>query len=230
MKKAKVKQTRASSRIPGSRAGARSAAAGGRTSSRARAYKAQGKANAGGPGESTGTGLGDLMADRRDGSARDSGKHAGGRPSKFGEVDLDQVEAIAAFGHTEEEIALILGIAPSTLALYKINHPEFLEVLRRGKLRADVNVERSLYSKALGKYACPHCGKPVPGPAADTTSIIFWLKNRLRRIWRDRQEVDAPEIEKALYELSEKFLPASMTEKTPASEVEKNKKSGHEKK
>jgi len=93
-----------------------------------------------------------------------------GRPSKYEKINLKQVESLASLGLTDEEIALVLGISRSTLSYYK-KKPEFLDTLKKGKTKADVQIVRSLYEKAK---------------SGDTTSMIFWLKNRQSDKWKDR--------------------------------------------
>jgi hypothetical protein len=89
------------------------------------------------------------------------------------DINLEQVEIIASLGMTDEEIAVILGISPRTLNYWK-KTPVFLQSLKRGKLKADFQITKSLYEKAKG---------------GDTTAMIFWLKNRRPDLWRDRQEL-----------------------------------------
>lgn len=98
------------------------------------------------------------------------------KPFKFkiDEVNLEQVEVIASLGLTDEEIAVILGISPRTLNYWKKN-PEFLQALKRGKLKADFQVTKKLYENAKN---------------GDNTAIIFWLKNRRPDLWRDRSQVE----------------------------------------
>ena len=96
------------------------------------------------------------------------------RFSKMNQVNLKQVEAIASLGLIDEEIAVILGISPRTLNYWK-KKPEFLQSLKKGKLKADVQVTKRLYENAKN---------------GDNTAIIFWLKNRRPDLWRDKQEVE----------------------------------------
>jgi len=74
-----------------------------------------------------------------------------------------------------------------------------MQVLKRGKDKADTNVIESLYRRAIG-YSHPedkifnNNGKALIVPttkhyAPDTTAAIFWLKNRRPEEWRDRQEI-----------------------------------------
>jgi hypothetical protein len=127
-------------------------------------------------------------------------ENKGGRPSKFGTLDLAQVEFVARKGWTDEEMAKFFGVAVSTWYLWKVEHAEFSDALKDWKTEADARVERSLYERALG-YEHPsekifqHDGQPVIVPfqekyPPDTTACIFWLKNRQSDHWRDKQELD----------------------------------------
>lgn len=96
-----------------------------------------------------------------------------GRPSKLPDMNLAQVEALAQFGLTQEEIARILGISAPTLIKYKKN-PDFFNAIKKGQDRANTKVIQSLYKKATEHN--------------DTTAMIFWLKNRMPDRWRDRHD------------------------------------------
>lgn len=106
-------------------------------------------------------------------------------------------EAWAATGLTEPEIAAKLGKADSTLRAWK-KFPEFSAALKRGKEIPDDRVERSLYQRAIG-YSHPSekvfqfegrvvRAKIVEHCPPDVTACIFWLKNRRRDQWRDKQD------------------------------------------
>ena len=127
-------------------------------------------------------------------------KAKGGRPSKLPKVNLDQVEALGQYGLTEEEVAHVLDVAPSTLSRWKKN-PKFSEALKKGKDRADAKIVKSLFLKAFGYQQVVHhrpdAAHPQPWDEAlqipgDTTAMIFWLKNRQRDRWRDRHDMDLP--------------------------------------
>jgi hypothetical protein len=125
---------------------------------------------------------------------------AGGRPTDYTNKHVGQAYKLAKLGYTDKEIADFFEIAESTLNLWKLEHPEFSESLKKGKAESDVEVEESLRMKAIGfekkveeivsskdgaftmevnKYFPP-----------DATSAIFWLKNRNSKRWRDSSHID----------------------------------------
>jgi len=110
-----------------------------------------------------------------------------GRPSKLVKVNLDQVETLGQLGLTQEEVAMVLGVADSTLRKWK-KKPDFGAALKKGATKANAKVLGSLYRRAVGDALCPHCFKPIPGFGADSTAIIFWLKNRMPERYRDRHD------------------------------------------
>lgn len=130
-----------------------------------------------------------------------------GRPSRLSDRVIAQVEILAGLEHTEEEIAHILGVTALTIRRWKSNDA-FYSALKRGKSLTDSKVTKSLVQRALGythkeiireaqldkidangkhhyKTAVTKIiEKKIP---ADTTAIIFWLKNRRRDLWRDKE-------------------------------------------
>ena len=127
-------------------------------------------------------------------------KNKGGRPSKKGTISLKKLEELAGYGLTEAQIANVLDIDEVTLFRYK-KDPKFCSVLKRGKDKADKEVVKSLYLRATGyeheetKLFC-HEGaiisaKVIKHYAPDPVSMIFWLKNRQRDLWREKQEGDS---------------------------------------
>ncbi len=132
-------------------------------------------------------------------------KHAGGRPPKYNpDLHPKLAEAYAWGGATEEEIAQRLDVSVTTIANWKNQHPEFLDALTRGKQTPDDKVERSLYERATGysfpseKIMAVSDGKDkgshiervsiTEHSPPDVTACIFWLKNRRKDKWRDRQD------------------------------------------
>lgn len=136
-------------------------------------------------------------------------KHAGGRPSEFDPEFCEQVEKLCLLGATDEQIADFFDKSVSTINKWKIDHPEFSEAIKRGKLPSNAEVATSLYKRANWheyieqqaikvKDVIYENGKRVREterveivevkrvlPPSDT-SMIFWLKNRFPEQWRDK--------------------------------------------
>ena len=108
-----------------------------------------------------------------------------GRPSKLGDLDLEVIELLASKGLTDKEFAKVSGVSEQTFNTWKKKHTEFLESLKDGKAYADGKVQDSLYKRACGWTDTE--GKEYP---PDTTSMIYWLKNRKPKEWRDKTEVE----------------------------------------
>jgi len=102
-------------------------------------------------------------------------------------------------GATDAELAEAFRVGLSTLSMWKLRIPEFRDALK-AKAKADGKVTVSLYRRALGYshpavkiFADPKTGSEkvveyVEHYPPDTTACIFWLKNRQKEQWRDRQE------------------------------------------
>lgn len=127
----------------------------------------------------------------------------GGRPSKFDQLwkkHQTKLAKLYSAGLTDKEIAELLEITDRTIENWKIKHPEFFQALSNWKNRADEKVERSLYERAIG-YSHPDVhisnfqGKITVTDITkyyppDSTAMIFWLKNRKKNEWRDKQEIE----------------------------------------
>ena len=83
-------------------------------------------------------------------------------------------------GLTDEQIAHNVGINVATLYTWKNKYSEINDTLKQSKEIVDRQVENALQKKALG---------------GDVTAMIFWLKNRRPKEWRDRfqQDIFTPE-------------------------------------
>jgi DNA-directed RNA polymerase specialized sigma subunit len=104
-------------------------------------------------------------------------------------------------GATDEEIAEALQVDVRTLYEWQRARPDFAQVLKTRKEGPDERVVRSLYLRAVGytyteRVTITEEGKPTKTVATEhrmppsEVACIFWLKNRQRENWRDRQEVD----------------------------------------
>lgn len=125
-----------------------------------------------------------------------------GRPPKYcGEKTCDAAKLLASKGFIDLEIAQSLMITESTLYEWKKEHPEFSEAITQGKALIDDMVEKSLFNRAVGcsiketKVSVTKEGDVIETEIdrnfpPDPTSMIFWLKNRRPKDWRDKREVD----------------------------------------
>jgi len=123
-----------------------------------------------------------------------------GRPSNYRPEYARQAVKLCELGATDIELAQFFETNTETLRQWKLKHPEFTAALRLGKDHSNDRVERSLYAKACGytyeseKVFCSDgevtrvaVTEHVP---PDTTACIFWLKNRMPDVWRDRREAE----------------------------------------
>lgn len=129
-----------------------------------------------------------------------SGKRVG-RPPRYSGDLIPIACALARAGFTDPEIAEELDVSTTTLTNWRNRFPEFVAALNQGKEKFDQRVERSLAYKALPrrvKRIKTHFDKDTnewhafeyeEEVEADTTSMIFWLKNRKPLEWRDRVDV-----------------------------------------
>lgn len=74
-------------------------------------------------------------------------------------------------GLTNEQIASNMSIGITTLWEWRKKSPKIANALKIGKDEADTQVENALYKAAL---------------EGNTTAMIFWLKNRRSKEWRDK--------------------------------------------
>lgn len=123
-----------------------------------------------------------------------------GRRCVIDRISLDKVKKLTLAGWTDLRVAEFFGLTASALYAYKAKHPDFFESIKEWKKEADKQVERSLYERACGYYAPAvkffQHGKEILKQEyiefypPDTTAMIFWLKNRQPKDWKDRSEID----------------------------------------
>jgi len=122
-----------------------------------------------------------------------------GRPTKYKPEYSEQTYKLCLLGATDIELADFFDVAESTIHLWKIEHPDFSESIKRGKVQADATVAESLYKRANG-YEHPEVDiKMYEGQIImtditkhyppDTAACFIWLKNRRTADWRDKQEI-----------------------------------------
>lgn len=121
-----------------------------------------------------------------------------GRPTKYKKEYNDQVEKLCKLGATDKELADFFEVNEDTIHEWKKAYPEFSESIKRGKVIADLDVADSLYKRAMGyeheedvifnDKGVPLIVNTIKHYPPDPTSMIFWLKNRRPKEWRDKQE------------------------------------------
>ena len=125
-------------------------------------------------------------------------KRKRGRPAKYKPEYCQQAYvACADLGAQDENLAKLFGVSKTSLNNWKRQYPELLASLKRGKDEFDCReVESSLLKRATGyQYEEIHIIKNQNGKdmkkiiiktvPPDSTAIIFYLKNRQPKRWRD---------------------------------------------
>lgn len=122
----------------------------------------------------------------------------GGRPTKFKEEYCDQAYKLCLLGFTDIQLSKFFEVNESTIHQWKLDYPQFSESLKRGKDIADAEVAHSLFNRALG-YSHPEVkvfnqnGEIIEHQVdkhypPDATAIAYWLNNRQKLNWKQRQE------------------------------------------
>jgi len=110
---------------------------------------------------------------------------------------------LALLGLTNDEMAVAFGVHPRIFCKWREDDPELAAAVFAGRERADGEVVRALYKKALGyeydedfatirkeKVIRTTLTKHVP---PDTAACIYWLNNRTRR--QDRPWTNSQKME-----------------------------------
>jgi len=136
-----------------------------------------------------------------------------GAPSKYKEEYNEQVYKLCLLGATDKDIADFFDVCEATINNWKIDYPEFLESIKKGKKIADIHIASKLFNKAEGaivktqqafkkkKVYWDNNGKRCEEEEIeivdleqeqppDSTALIFWLKNRNPEFWKDKQIVE----------------------------------------
>jgi hypothetical protein len=125
-----------------------------------------------------------------------------GRPTDYREEYNDQAEKLCKLGATDKELADFFEVDERTINNWKSEFPEFFQSIKKGKVLADAEVADRLYQRAMGfehdseeikvmydKETNEQYIERVPIRkiyAPDTVAAIFWLKNRQKDKWRDK--------------------------------------------
>jgi len=119
---------------------------------------------------------------------------------KFQPEFVPQASKLYRKGWTDREVADFFGVNYQTILNWVAACPEFARVRKDSKEVADERVERSLYERALGYeietekvFHTKDTGivramtrTHIP---AEVTAQRYWLENRQRGKWRNRQEI-----------------------------------------
>ena len=94
------------------------------------------------------------------------------------EINIKQVEALAARGLTQQQIADSLGISESTLYTNKRENVDFAEAIKRGKAKGIATVTNKLFAKI---------------EEGNLTATIFYLKTQAG--WKETSvnEITSPD-------------------------------------
>ena len=116
------------------------------------------------------------------------------------EDGLLKIQGWARDGLTDKQISHNMGVAWSTLKIWKTRFPALTDALRKGKEVVDREVENALYKRALGYWVTETKTTTLPDGAVKveeirklvapvTTAQIFWLKNRKPDQWREKNDL-----------------------------------------
>ena len=130
-----------------------------------------------------------------------------GRPTLYDPALCEQAFKLCLLGATNPEIAEFFEVAPSTVSLWMVEHPEFSDAVTRGRTQADAEIAHSMYKRAKGfrkkavKIFMPAgAEKPVYAEymeyyPPDSAAAMNWLANRQRTKWRKTQQIEEDDSE-----------------------------------
>jgi hypothetical protein len=117
--------------------------------------------------------------------------------------DLDRLFNYCLLGATNAELAKYFGVGPTTIVKWlKDSTSVFAITVKRGRDEADAKVTKSLYQRALGYshkavkiFYNSKTGETVEHEYIEhyppsEIAAFFWLKNRQKDKWREKQELE----------------------------------------
>jgi DNA-binding XRE family transcriptional regulator len=128
-------------------------------------------------------------------------KKKNGRPTLLNETLKEQMLRMYKLGLTDKQVAEVIDVDEQTITNWK-KDDNFFGSIKECKQIADDLVEQALFKRATGHkhkavkiFYDPRLGETVEHEyieeyPPDPTSMIFWLKNRQPKKWRDKQEID----------------------------------------
>lgn len=130
---------------------------------------------------------------------------------------LLKIEGWARDGLVDKQIAANIGVSERTFTDWKSKYSAISSVLKKGKEVVDRQVENALLKRALGyeyeevkeKFECGVLTERTVTKKEvipDTTAQIFWLKNRKREAWTDKQSIELSKpIDESIKEMEDYF-------------------------
>jgi len=100
-----------------------------------------------------------------------------GRPTKYKPEFCQLAIDLLSEGHSLYALASECNVSFETLMNWQNEHPEFLESIKIGKAKS-----AHWWENRVKEFAITGVG--------NATAIIFGLKNRARKTWQDKQEMD----------------------------------------
>jgi len=144
-------------------------------------------------------------------------KNKGGRPRiQITDEMIRQIEALAGYGLSQEEIASVIGVTPSTFSRRKTDTARVLQAIKDGKARASALVGKSLFDAAK---------------AGNMTALIWWEKTRMGRYEKQGLEVTGAEGGALQVAVTRKFVhmtePAKPTNRLQPTNTNGNGRARH---
>lgn len=129
--------------------------------------------------------------------AEDESKVELGRPTLYRKEYAEQAYRLCLLGLTDEELAVAFKVCEKTINNWKIEYPDFLQSIERGKLTADAEVAESTFKSATGKHFIEQDSVTNDGSVVtlrkqippDVSAQRLWLLNRRPKQWKNKVEV-----------------------------------------
>lgn len=133
-------------------------------------------------------------------AAARGGKKAGTGRGIYAPGFVTVAKTMCRMGAIDKDLAEAFGVSCITIENWRRQHPEFAEACAIGKSAADDMVEQALFHRAIGyEHAATkffnHNGTVITADyieryPPEVAAAIFWLKNRRKKTWRDKQELE----------------------------------------
>ena len=129
-----------------------------------------------------------------------------GRPSKWKPEFVELAYKFCLMGATDKRLGEFFDVSEDTIHEWKKIHPEFSESIFNGREKADADIAHSLYHRAKGysheeddirtvalggnqgsELVVTRTVKHYP---PDTAAASLWLRNRQRKMWVEKTDVE----------------------------------------